>query len=200
MFPCKSKPSPTATPDPPSSCGKADAKAAETHAGQPHRLARRESRFPAPSGPAPCLPRRGLHPLPPPRPRRRPARHDPAPGPGPAHRPQTLARTRPGPGHGRGTAAPPRLEARHLPAMAHHHAGPRARLGRRRRGRPLRGDGLAARAPGSHRAPARPTPPARRRAGVRRRERELLRGAHLPAGAFWLQPRRASAARSSIPS
>ena len=55
--------------------------------------------------------------LPPPRPRRRPARHDPAPGPGPAHRPQTLARTRPGPGHGRATAAPPRLEARHPPAM-----------------------------------------------------------------------------------
>ena len=167
---------------------------AQEDLGQPHRLARGEGRFPAPSaqGPAPGLPRSGLHhrTLGAPRPRRAAPGDGPALGARPAHRPEALPRARPGRGDGRGTSAPSGLEARHHPAVAYHDVGRRARPGRCRRGRAVRGDGLAARASGAHQAPARPAPSARRRAGVRRRERELLRGAHLPADALWLQPRR----------
>ena len=167
---------------------------AQEDLGQPHRLARGEGRFPAPGaqGPAPGVPRSGLHhrTLGTPRPCRAAPGDGPALGARPAHRPEALPRARPGRGDGRGTSDPSGLEARHPPAVAYHDVGRRTRLGRCRRGRAVRGDGLAGCASGAHRAPACPAPSARRRAGVRRRERELLRGAHLPTDALRLQPRR----------
>ena len=62
------------------------------------------------------------------------------------------------------------------------------------RGRPVRGDGLAARAPGRDPEEARRAPPERRRPGAVRPVLQLLRGQHLPAGQARLQPRRQDAA------
>ena len=76
----------------------------------------------------------------------------------------------------------PAHQAGHHALVAHHDAGRGLRRGRCQRGRSVRGDGLAARAPGRDPEEARRAPPARRRPGALRPVVELLRGQHLPAG------------------
>ena len=107
-----------------------------------------------------------------------------------AARRQALPRARPGAGDG-GRAHPGAAhQAGHHALVAHHDAGRGLRRGRCERGRSVRGDGLAARAPGRDREEARRAPPERRRPGALRPVLELLRGQQLPAGEARLQPRR----------
>ena len=106
--------------------------------------------------------------------------------PGPAHRPRALPAARARAGDGRCAHPRPRLEARHRPGTGR---GDRARLARRDagsrgvgRGRPVRIDGLAARAPGPHRAGIGETPSRRRHPGAQRPHLGVDGGTHLPAG------------------
>ena len=153
----RDRPQPQLPPrDPPSPRLARGQTGAQENAGQPHRLALGEGRGTAPSaqGPPTHRPRGRLHgrTFPIARSCRSVAHRLPAPGTGAAHRREALPRARPGAGDGARTVASSRLEARHYPAVALHDPGRGARGRRRRRGRPVRGDGLAARTPGANRA------------------------------------------------
>ncbi len=171
----------------------------ETHPRQPVEVARRSGRgvpHPAQGRGRAALPRRRLRhpPLPAPRPRRRRAGNRPPPRPREAPGPPPLAR--PGPGHRHDPRPHPGspLQAGHRPLPVPRDPDPHAGRGTRRRGRrrerPLPRHGLAAQAPGPHRAPPGGPAPRRGRPGALRRHLGLLRGLEVSAGQARLLPRR----------
>ena len=114
----------------------------------------------------------------------------PALGPGLARCLQAFARTRPGAGDGGRAHRGAAHQAGHHALVAHHDTGRGLRCDGGERERPVRGDGLAAGAPGGDSEEARRASSVRGRPGAVRPVVELLRGQLLPAGQAGLQPRR----------
>ena len=104
-------------------------------------------------------------------------------------------RARPGAGDGGRAHRRPAHQAGHHALVAHHDAGRGLRRGRGERGRSVRGDGLAARAPGHDPEEARRAPSERRRPGALRPVVELLRG-HQPVR--WPSSATTATARSGL--